>query len=353
VDPSTSEKPPRLVVIGASAGGVNALRTLVSGLPPAFPAALVIVLHIGSHESIMPAILSSSGRLKAAHATDGELLVPGKIHVAPPDHHLLIEGQRLRLSRGPKEHHTRPAIDPLFRSAAMTMGPAVVGVLLTGRLDDGTAGLQAIKAQGGIAVVQEPSDATEPSMPASALNYAQIDHCVPLASMADLLTRLVNTEVGPSALAAPEPAAHEHALSLSQGDPMEHLSAIASPSPFVCPDCKGGLWEIRDTQPHRYRCHTGHAYTLRTLYHAQGEETDGALWGALRALQEKELLLRALQVDQREGGDARAQRAENRMLVAQVRCSAVRTHLRASSSRRQAPVQEFGMFRGSVRRWGT
>jgi two-component system chemotaxis response regulator CheB len=310
-------------VIGASAGGVQALQTLVSGLPAGFPAALLIVLHIGSHRSIMPALLSSSGPLEAAHATDGEPLVPGRIRVAPPDHHLLVEGQRLRLSRGPKEHHTRPAIDPLFRSAAMTMGPAVVGVVLTGRLDDGTAGLQAIKAHGGIAVVQEPGDAAEPSMPTSALKYVQVDHCVPLASMADVLMTLVGMEVVPPAVVPHELAAHEHALSLSQGSPMEHLQAIGFPSTFVCPDCKGGLWEIRNTQPQRYRCHTGHAFTLRTLQHAQGEATDEALWSALRALQEKELLLRAIQALQRADGDERAAEHLEREVVQLVEQSSV------------------------------
>ncbi|WP_280155493.1 chemotaxis protein CheB [Piscinibacter sp. XHJ-5] len=277
---STGGQRPGLVVIGASAGGVQALQTLVSELPAAFPAAILIVLHIGSHPSIMPALLSARGPLKAQHATDGEPIVAGHIRLAPPDHHLLVEGQHLRLSRGPKEHHTRPAIDPLFRSAAMTVGPGVVGVVLTGRLDDGTAGLQAIKAYGGIAVVQDPGDAAESSMPASALKYVHVDHCVPLALMAGLLTSLA----------------------------MEHLEAIALPSPFVCPDCKGGLWEIRASQPQRYRCHTGHAFTLRTLRHAQSEATDEALWGALRALQEKEILIRTEQTRHRAEGDERAAR---------------------------------------------
>lgn len=300
---ATGGRAPRLVVIGASAGGVHALRALVSGLPADFPAALLIVLHVGAHPSLMPALLSARGPLKAKHAIDGEPIAPGHIRMAPPDHHLLVDGRRLRLSRGPKEHHSRPAIDPLFRSAALAMGPAVIGVVLTGRLDDGTAGLQAIKACGGMAVVQHPSDAIESSMPSSALRYVEVDHCVPLAAMAGLLVALVGAK---AASAPPAPlglARHEHALSLSEGDPMEHLQAIASPSPFVCPDCKGGLWEMRDTQPRRYRCHTGHAFTLRTLQHAQGEATDEALWGALRALQEKELLLRALQSQQRDEGD--------------------------------------------------
>lgn len=306
--------PARLVVVGASAGGVLALQALASALPPDFPAALLVVLHVGRHPSILPELLSRRGPLRATHAADGEPITAGHIHVAPPDHHMIVDAGRLRLSRGPKEHHSRPAIDPLFRSAALALGPAVVGVVLTGWLDDGTAGLQAIKACGGIAVVQDPADAAVPSMPASALRYVQVDHCVPLASLAGLLTSLVRADVVPAALPAATTPAHEHALSLSQGEPMKHLQAIATPSPFVCPDCKGGLWEIGGAQPRRYRCHTGHAFTLRTLLHAQGEATDEATWGALRALQEQEVLLRTMLEQHRAEGDhAASARAEARM----------------------------------------
>jgi len=311
----SAKKARRVVVVGASAGGVQALQTLVAGLPADFPAALLVVLHVGSHPSLLPALLARRGPLGATHAIDGETIVAGHIHVAPPDHHLLVDHDRLRLSRGPKEHHARPAIDPLFRSAALAFGSAVVGVILTGRLDDGMSGLQAVKACGGVAVVQSPEDAAEPSMPASACRHVQIDHCVPLASMAGLLAALVRAPVASGAPARPEPLMRELALTLSQGDPMENLQAIAKPSPFVCPDCKGGLWQIGGAEPPRYRCHTGHAYTLRTLQHAQGEATDEALWGALRALQERQMLLGALEAQQRELGDV----GEAARLQAQVR----------------------------------
>ena len=306
--------PVRLVVVGASAGGVRALQALASALPQDFPAAVLVVLHIGSHPSSLPALLSHCGPLRATHAGDGEPIAAGHIHVAPPDHHLLVDAGRLRLSRGPKEHHSRPAIDPLFRSAALARGPDVVGVVLTGRLDDGTAGLQAIKQCGGIAVVQDPADADEPSMPDSALRYVQVDHCVPLASLAGLLTSLVRADVSPAGASASPTPAHEQALSLSLGDPMEHMRAIATPSPFTCPDCHGGLWEIDGAQPKRYRCHTGHAYTLRTLQHAQGESSDAAMWGALRALQEQEFLLRTVLAQLRAEGDhAGSARVDARM----------------------------------------
>ena len=198
----------------------------------------------------MPELLSRSGPLPATHAKDGEVIAASHIYLGPPDHHLTVDSAgRLRLSRGPKEHHSRPAIDPLFRSAALAYGPAVVGVVLTGRLDDGTAGLQAIKQCGGIAVVQDPPDAIEPSMPASALRYVEVDHCVPLNSMAHLLNSLVRTRVLSPAMPTALTPEHEHALSLAHGEPLQHLHAIATPSPFVCPDCRGGLWEISGAQP--------------------------------------------------------------------------------------------------------
>ncbi|MBA3773700.1 MAG: chemotaxis protein CheB [Ramlibacter sp.] len=309
------------VVIGASLGGVEALQTLVSALPADFPAAVLMVLHVGNHPSILPELLSARGPLKASHAIDGEPVRAGHIHVAPPDHHLLVDGARLRLTRGPKEHHSRPAIDPLFRSAALESGPMVVGVVLTGRLDDGTAGLQAIKECGGIAVVQTPEDAVEPSMPASALKYVRVDHCVPLAQMAGLLVSLIDPKDAPAAPARVERLVHEHELTLSRGDPMEHLEAIAKPSAFVCPDCKGGLWEVADSQPVRYLCHTGHAFTIRTLQHAQAEGTEAALWGAIRALQERRLILRRMEALQRQDGDVTAAdrlQTQERQLASQV-----------------------------------
>ena len=281
----------RIVVVGASAGGVRALPVLVAQLGPDFPAPVLVVLHVGSHRSILPELLERAGGLRAAHALDGESLEPGRIFVAPPDHHMLVADGVTRVVRGPKEHHARPAVDPLFRTAALAWGRRVIGVLLTGFLDDGTAGLQAIKRCGGIAVVQDPADAESPSMPASALRYVDVDHVVPLAAMGAVLRALVS-EVAPAVEegAIPE-LAHETAILLGKGDFMEHLQAIGKPSTFVCPDCDGALWEINDSQPPRFRCHTGHAYTLRSLQHAQSETTDGALWSGLRALQEKEILL--------------------------------------------------------------
>jgi two-component system chemotaxis response regulator CheB len=166
--------------------------------------------------------------------------------------------------------------------------------VLTGMLDDGTSGLQAIKRCGGIAVVQDPRDALEPSMPQSALRYVDVDHCVPIAAMGDLLADLAVAPRPVGAQLDDERASHEHDLTLSSGDAMEHLSAIGTPSPYVCPECHGGLWEINDVRPRRFRCHTGHAFTLRSLQHALASTSDEALWNAFRALEERAFVVQEL-----------------------------------------------------------
>jgi len=271
-------------------GGVEAFRQLAADLPGNFPAPVLMVLHIGHHHSVLPGLLKPKGPLAPVHAVDGAPLRAGQIVIAPPDQHLLVEGNHIRLSRGPKEHFSRPAIDPLFRSAAMSYGPGAVGVVLTGLLDDGTAGLQAIKACGGIAIVQDPADAQESSMPLSAMRHVDVDHCVPLSRMAEVCTTVMAQPLGPQQ-SIPAPLQHEHDLANKQGDAMRHLTEIGKPSTFVCPDCRGSLWEMNDARPPRFRCHTGHAYTLRTLQHAQSVATDEAMWNALRALQEQKFLL--------------------------------------------------------------
>lgn len=294
---ASTSRPSRLVVVGASAGGVVALRQLAAALPADFAAPMLVVQHIGANESVLPELIGSDCRLSVAHATDGEALRAGTIRIAPPDRHLMVEDGHLRLARSPKENYARPAIDPLFRSAALDFGERVIGVVLTGMLDDGTAGLQAVKQGGGIAVVQDPHEAVESSMPASALRHVAVDHCVPLSEMPELLTRLVATSPPSRSAEMTDPRrfmTHEQGLSLGTGDHLEHLRAIGKPSPLTCPECHGGLWQLSDAQPVRYRCHTGHGFTMRSLDLAVGEATDSALWNALRALQERAELLTQL-----------------------------------------------------------
>ena len=294
-----------LLVIGASTGGLQALRTLVSMLPEDLPAAVLLVMHVGAQPSILPSLLTSWGRLPAVHARDDSPLQAGCIQVAPPDHHLLVVDERIRLSRGPKEHHSRPAIDPLFRAVALCCGPRVIGVILSGHLDDGTAGLQAIKACGGIAVVQDPADAQGACMRARAARQGDVDHCVPMGAMARLLPTLVTEPAPVRELPAPIALRSEHVLGSttdSAEDAMRNLQTFATPSTHSCPECGGVLWEVKDAAPPRFRCHTGHAFTLRTLAESRRGATEEVLQNAIRALQEQVLLLRQAATASRAAG---------------------------------------------------
>lgn len=285
-----------IVVIGASAGGIKALSRLAAALPAQFPAAVLIVLHVGASKSILPQLLASAGPNTAEHAHNGEALRYGHLMVAPPDHHLLLDQGKVRLSRGPKDNFARPSIDVLFRSAALEHGPRVIGVVLTGRLDDGTAGLRAIKRCGGLAVVQDPATAEAESMPASALEYVAIDHCLPLEEIASMLAMLIEMPV-PARLASPIDLVHEHAASLGKENAMEDLKKIAAPSALACPECGGGLWEIDDAKPPRFQCHTGHAYSLHSLAHGMKDKTEESFWATMRALQERAVICRRLAME--------------------------------------------------------
>lgn len=198
------------------------------------------------------------------------------------------------MSRGPRENHTRPAIDPLFRSAALTRGARVVGTLLSGRLDDGVAGLQAIRECGGVVVVQDPSSAEEPGMPTEALRSVVVDRVAPLESIAAVLAELVGQPAVATqpALEVPVHLSREHAIALGEGEMVEELNAVGRTSKFTCPDCGGSLWQIDAPGPLRFRCHTGHAYSMLTLLAAQSTQVEQALWSAVRALQEKAMMLR-------------------------------------------------------------
>lgn len=282
----------RIIVIGASAGGVEALLKMAPLLSPNLAAPVVIVLHIGPHRSLLPELLSSKGPNQAVFAKTGMVPRPGMIYVAPPDQHLLVQGKELVLVRGPKEHHARPAINPLFRSVALDRGPRVVGVVLTGMLDDGASGLHAIKACGVTILVQDPNEAPEPSMPRQAIAGTSVDHIVRIDEMTNIINKLAQPVDSVSSDKAPEWLKIEHAVTLGAG--MAELSRIGSPSGLTCPDCGGSLFEIREGKPQRFLCHTGHAFSLLSLAALHENVTEDSLWVALRALQEKEALLRRL-----------------------------------------------------------
>lgn len=279
-----------LVVVGASAGGVEALRTLVAGLPHDFAAAVVVVLHIpASSRSALASILARAGPLPAEQAREGDRLVPGRILVAPPDRHVVVADGQVTLSRGPHENGHRPAVDVLFRSAARAAGSRVVGVVLSGMLDDGTAGLVAIRERGGMSVVQDPDDATYAGMPRSAMEGDSPDAVLPVDQIAALLREVAGTRPA-VATDASVLMDVEVAMAVPEDDALSAPERPGVPSGFACPDCHGVLFEIDEGSLRRYRCRVGHAWSPHSLAAQQAAAVEGALWTALRALEEKAAL---------------------------------------------------------------
>lgn len=286
-----------IVVVGASAGGVEALAELFSRLPADVPASFFVVLHVPERGiSVLPDILGRRGPLRAVHPADGAVIEPGRVYVAPPGHHLLVKRGRVRLVRGPRENGARPAVDPLFRTAAAAYGPRVVGVVLSGTLDDGTAGLLAVKARGGIAVVQDPEEAMYAGMPRSAVENVAVDHVMPLAAIAPLLVRLANTPAGDEKGGGEVPEEMREEIDAVEMDPhqLHGDDRPGTPSGYTCPECHGSLWEIQEGELVRYRCRVGHAYSVETLLSEQGTAMEAALWTALQALEERASLSRGM-----------------------------------------------------------
>ena len=280
-----------VVVIGASAGGVDALRAVVGNLPPDFPGTVLVTLHLPSDGgSVLPAILSRAGALPARHPVGRERLQPGVIYVAPPDHHLLIHDEEVVVTRGPRENGYRPAIDVLFRSAARALGPRVIGVVLSGVLDDGTAGLAAITRLGGAAVVQDPDDALHSAMPNNALAHVPSAEVAEAKKIPSLLQRLMDEELPEHDPPVPPLVAMETDIALMDDAALTSLERPGEPSGFSCPDCNGVLFEIHDGDLVRYRCRVGHAWSQLSLLGQQDDQLEGALWMALRGLEEKAAL---------------------------------------------------------------
>ncbi|MCL1465063.1 chemotaxis protein CheB [Argonema galeatum] len=281
-----------IIVIGASAGGVETLGKLAHDLSPNLPAAIFVVIHFPAYsKSFLPEILNRSSCLGAAHAKDGEAIQQGRIYVAPPDHHLLVKRGHIHLSRGPRENNHRPAIDTLFRSAALAYGPRVIGLVLTGSLDDGTAGLLALKQRGGIAVVQSPDEALFSDMPRSAIENVDVDYILPLSEIAAVLLSLAKAQVEEKADSQSTNMQIESDLAQMDVEVLQHNKRPGNPSAFACPDCGGVLWELEDGKFMRFRCRTGHSFTTKSLLASQHEALEGALWSALRALEEKSQLV--------------------------------------------------------------
>jgi two-component system chemotaxis response regulator CheB len=285
-----------IMVIGASAGGIEALTKLIRTLPKNLPAALFVVLHVPADSpSLLPHILNHNGVLPALHPADGTAITSGQIYVAPPDHHLMVERGHVRVVRGPRENRHRPAIDPLFRSAAKAYRQRVVGVILSGVLDDGTAGLLAIKRCGGVVVVQTPQEALYPQMPQSALNNVQVDYCLSVAMMSELLQRLANEAVQEEPDSEIPVDLEKEVRSVEmQANPANKNELVGKSSVYSCPECGGVLWEIQDGKLLRFRCRVGHAFSTESVMAEQSETLDKALWLALKTLDEKVDLLQRL-----------------------------------------------------------
>jgi two-component system, chemotaxis family, protein-glutamate methylesterase/glutaminase len=287
-----------VVVIGTAAGGLEALDQLIGQLPTDLPASIVIVQHMDPGNSGEP-LLRRLGRHQAFHpklAENGERLKPGHLYIAPPDNHLLIKKGKMLVTKGAAENRHRPGIDPLFRSAAASHGSRVIAVVLTGMLDDGTAGLIAVKRCGGVTVVQDPRDAAYSGMPLSALDDADVDYCVSIAEMGPLLVSLVSTPHGKSK-AVPDDIRTEAAIAERVLSDISQVNGLGEQVPYNCPGCGGVLWKIDGQGEKRYRCHTGHSYSGLSLLASQSEKIEEMLWISLRMFEERKNLLTTIAKD--------------------------------------------------------
>ncbi|MDX1546298.1 MAG: chemotaxis protein CheB [Rhodothermales bacterium] len=292
----------RLILLGGSAGGLDAALTVVARLDADLPAAVFVVLHLGDGpgQSLLDK-LAAAGPFPAAFAADGDPVETGRIYVAPPDHHTLLHDHRIRLSRGPRVNRARPAIDLAFRSAAVAYREKTIGVVLSGMLDDGAAGLLAIARCGGRAIVQDPDEAPHASMPESALASVKTARRLPAASIGMLLDQLGRTPVLTEATVPPA-IALENRFDMNGTDDLAEMDDLGSQVPMSCPECNGPLWEIEQDGLPRYRCHVGHSLTAHTLLATQGEEIEQSLWIALRTLEEKARMQERLVRWEREAG---------------------------------------------------
>jgi two-component system, chemotaxis family, protein-glutamate methylesterase/glutaminase len=318
----------QIVVVGASSGGVEALRIIAASLPEHLSAPVCVVLHTSPESpAILSDLLDRVGPLRVVTASNRERLAPGTIYVAPPDSHLLVEPGTLRLTKGPKENRFRPAIDPLFRSAAQVYGPAVIGVILTGNLDDGTAGLWAIKHLGGIAVVQDPSDAMFPGMPRSALEHVDSDYVVRLTEIGPLIADLTSKPIDERRVPPGEVPEHlevEMEIAREQNALAAGLERVTTPSTFACPECHGVLLQMKEGGRVKFRCHTGHAYSVESLLAAVNDAIEQSLWNAVRAIEEGDLLLTRMATQYKSSGNVDEARIVEMVQKTRTQAEAVR-----------------------------
>ncbi|MGE5412506.1 MAG: chemotaxis protein CheB [Clostridiales bacterium] len=319
-----------IIVVGASAGGIEAISDLIVQFPEDMKASVFIVVHISAESpNMLPMIFGRRSQLKCVQAKDGEKIRNGTIYVAPPDYHLIIKDENIQITRGPKENRARPAIDPLFRSAAVNFGTRVIGILLSGMLDDGVSGLSSIKKCGGIAIVQHPEDALFPDMPLHALANVEVDYNLPVNKMGAVIYRLVKENKVNGNRNTPEHLKNEVEIAEKGVENDKEVSndmSISSISGLVmtCPECNGPLFEIKDDKVLRFRCITGHAYTAENLLAQQNEVFEAALFAALRILQEKANMLERLyeeskSEDNKQGRDLKKRADESRKYASVIR----------------------------------
>ncbi|CAN5227081.1 chemotaxis protein CheB [soil metagenome] len=296
--------PKFIIVVGTSAGGMNALIELVSKLTENIDAAFFIVMHL-SRASISDFLvhrLQPHTSLKCEVASEDTAIKKGHIYVAAPNQHMLVKKNKIILGRGPEENRWRPSIDVLFRSAAAAYSTRVIGIVLTGSLDDGTTGMSAIKRSGGTCIVQDPNEAEYPDMPLSVLNNMEVDYCVTLHQMGDTIFEI--TQTNPQEIAAPQDVIIESDIAERVVVDYENVKQLGVKSIYACPDCGGGLWDIskKNGKPDRYRCHIGHSYSEKDLVVKQGEILESTLWTALRIMEERRNLLKKMEDDNNKKG---------------------------------------------------
>lgn len=286
----------QIVVVGTSAGGLNALTRLIEQLPGDFPAPLLIVMHISADASgnVLLDTLNRHGKIKCVHADNKTKAKPGFAYIAPSDHHLMIgKGGILMVTKGAQENRSRPAIDPLFRSAAVAFGNRVTGIVLSGYLDDGTSGMIAIQRCGGTCIIQDPADAEYPEMPANVLSQVKPDYCIPIVEMGAVLSLLMERKIGKKT-AVPKDIQREAKIAERVLSDLDIVNSLGDQVPFNCPGCGGVLWKVGKGAALRYRCHTGHAYTAKVLLAEQTKKLEETMWTALRMFEERRNLLTTL-----------------------------------------------------------
>ncbi len=293
---NSAKKISRVLVVGTSAGGLHALQNLIGQFDRDFPVPVLVVRHISPDATgnVLLDELNKLGTLKCEHAKNGATLKAGHLYLAPSDHHMLLDGdKKILVTKGAQENRSRPAIDPLFRSAAVAFSSGVIGIILTGYLDDGTSGLKAIKRCGGICIVQDPDDAEYPAMPENALKNVSVDHCLPISEMGDLLAKLVTRKLAKQK-PIPKDVLLEAQIAERVTSDLSSVEQLGDQVPFNCPGCGGVLWKVDQDSSLRFRCHTGHAFTAASLLAEQTRKIEETMWTALRMFEERKNLLTAV-----------------------------------------------------------